>query len=353
MSITKEPGDQKDAVRSEKPRGLSAAFASRRSIAAQDVIPLATSLAIHAAILVIGYLGFRAIQGVPGPASEEQTIVPVSTFDQNNPLIALQSLNTGDDLTAVQRALDPSTLRGGESEVPGNHLAPTPSDRAADAPSDGTDGPLPTGVRGAVLDGNSHDAAGDALGLFGPPGEIGAMNPTFGPLGGNVRRIVYICDATGSMLNKLQSVKDQMRKSIASLQPVQNFDIIFFQDHQKILFSPNLVPATPQIKRQAEQFLDGVIAQSITDPLPALEMAMKLHPQLIYFLTDAADFPDPRGILDLIAKNNADHAIHINTILFVTDRAEHEKNQDSEAFMKKVASENHGTFRWVEMMEIR
>ena len=84
-----------------------------------------------------------------------------------------------------------------------------------------------------------------------------------------------------------------------------------------------------------------------------LEFCLELHPQLLYFLTDAADFPDPKAVTDTINKYNKDRSIHINTILFVEDKTEHEKNQDSEGLMKGIANDNGGRFRWVEIDAIQ
>ena len=91
----------------------------------------------------------------------------------------------------------------------------------------------------------------------------------------------------------------------------------------------------------------------MTDPLPGLEAALKLHPQLLYFLTDAADFPEPKAVIEMINKYNKDKKMKVNTILFVEDKNEHNKAADSEGFMKQIATENGGRFRWVEMDNIQ
>jgi hypothetical protein len=184
-----------------------------------------------------------------------------------------------------------------------------------------------------------------------PARGIGPNGPVFGA-GGNARSVVYLCDASGDMITKMATLKNQLYKSVVALKPVQSFDIIFYQDVDIKNFQPGLVPANPDNKRKTATYLDGITATGVTDPTPAFIAAMKLKPQLVYFLTDAADFPDSTALLDAIKKYNGDRKIKINTILFVENKSEHKANADSEGLMKKIATENGGDFRWVEMDDI-
>jgi hypothetical protein len=186
--------------------------------------------------------------------------------------------------------------------------------------------------------------------MFGTPGGgcIGPKTPVFGA-GGDAHFIVFMCDATGSMINKMATLKDELGKAVTGLKPTQSFNVIFFQDIKVEAFQTSLVPATPENKRKVGAYLEGVTATGKTDPLPGMELALKLHPQLIYLLTDAADFPEPDKLVALIKKYNSDRKIKINTILFVQNQSEHNANIDSESLMKQIAAENGGNFRWVEI----
>ena len=200
--------------------------------------------------------------------------------------------------------------------------------------------------------GNGPGEGDGRLALWGVPNTGGVTSPTFGKSNA-ATQIVFLCDATGSMLNKMATLKDELNKAVQSLTPRQSFDIIFYQDNYVESFSKSLTVATPEHRRKAAAWLEGITAKGITQPIPALEAALKLHPQLIHFLTDAADFPDPAAVVDTINKYNKDRLIKVNTILFVEDKTEHEKNVDSEGLMKKIAKENGGNFRWVEMDAIQ
>ena len=92
--------------------------------------------------------------------------------------------------------------------------------------------------------------------MFGTPGGggIGPKGPVFGN-GGNAREIVFLCDATGSMLNKMATLKDELNKAVVGLRPIQSFDIIFYQDVKVEQFQKTMVPATPEINAEPEHIL--------------------------------------------------------------------------------------------------
>ena len=57
-------------------------------------------------------------------------------------------------------------------------------------------------------------------------------------------------------------------------------------------------------------------------------------------------------MLGAIKKYNPENKTKINTILFVENKAERERNADSEGLMKQIATDSGGLFRWVQMDEI-
>ena len=81
------------------------------------------------------------------------------------------------------------------------------------------------GAHGLPLMGTG-DGSG-ALAMFGTPGGggIGPKGPVFGN-GGNARLITFVCDASGSMINKMASLKDQLNKAVVGLRPIQSANTI-------------------------------------------------------------------------------------------------------------------------------
>lgn len=146
----------------------------------------------------------------------------------------------------------------------------------------------------------------------------------------DVRKICYVVDCSGSMHGRLGLVKQQLKTSIASLQPDQFFYIIFFLQGDKLLESGDglLIRATTKAKVTANEFIDSVTPAGTTDPLNALNRAMQIRDYsqnscgLIYFLSDGFDL-QPEGAdnfaqqVENLRKNLAPSTI-INTIGFWT-----------------------------------
>jgi hypothetical protein len=188
-----------------------------------------------------------------------------------------------------------------------------------------------------------------------PAAPLGPDGPVFGD-SRNARRIVFCCDCSGSMINKMPVLKERLTKAVNSLDPTQSFEMIFFQDEKYDSFmkyfhrAEDLVPATPEAKKKAAEFLEGVTTTGSTDPLPGIRGAFKANPDLIYLLTDG-DFPDNDAILKLTRDLNSDRnpKVRINTIAFVGDG-------DSDvvffALLKTIAKESGGTFRLVKESEL-
>jgi hypothetical protein len=197
------------------------------------------------------------------------------------------------------------------------------------------------------------------LAPFGVPGggANGLNGPVFGA-SGNARRIVFVCDASGSMINKMATLKDQLTKAYTSLKPIESFELIFFKDEKfdsfmKFYHKDGLVAATPEAKRKAAEFLQGVTTTGSTDPIPGIIAAFKTNPQVMYLLTDG-DFPDNDAVLQKVRELNnarpADNKVKINTIAFVGD------GDNEVAFLdllKTIAKESGGTFKHVKESEVQ
>jgi hypothetical protein len=187
-----------------------------------------------------------------------------------------------------------------------------------------------------------------ALAPFGVPGGGGGLGPksNFIGLGGNAKRIAYVCDASGSMLNMFDSLKVELRKSIENLRPIQSFNVVFFQDQGfKAADANTLIMGNPENKRKAYDFLDKMFVRGETDPIPALETVAKMQPELIYLLTDG-DFSGPgnQAVVEYCAKQFGATKTKINTIAFVN---ENDKDTDFMALLQKIAKDTGGVYRFV------
>jgi hypothetical protein len=165
------------------------------------------------------------------------------------------------------------------------------------------------------------------------------------------KRIVYVCNASGSMATVFDSIRIELRKSIDSLMPIESFDIIFFQEQGfRAADDKALVPAVPDGKRRAYAFMDDMHPKGEANPIPALELAFKLEPDVIYLLT-VGDFTGPGNdrVVKFCQEKNKAGKTKINTIALVAKDAR-EKPEDME-FVKMLqtiaASTVGGKFRIV------
>jgi hypothetical protein len=161
--------------------------------------------------------------------------------------------------------------------------------------------------------------------------------------------IAFVCDASGSMMEKMEALKAALSKAIEGMGPNQNFSITFFQNEDSTYIDLNPIPATPENKRKAEAFLAGVSTNGSTDPIPALAIAFAQHPQVVFLSTDG-DFPDNDAVLREIHKLDPDRKVKINTFAFLAS------SDNDPAFVNilgKIAKESGGSLRVVHVDEIQ
>jgi hypothetical protein len=107
------------------------------------------------------------------------------------------------------------------------------------------------------------------------------------------KRLCYLVDCSGSMKGLFEQVKDELARSIMSLQPGHYFGIIFFGDNRVMQFSAGkLVRASQDTKTKALAFIKSVEPAGQTNALAGFERAVKMvddngsGPEVIMFLTD-------------------------------------------------------------------
>ncbi|HKD37102.1 MAG TPA: VWA domain-containing protein [Pirellulales bacterium] len=116
---------------------------------------------------------------------------------------------------------------------------------------------------------------------------------------GKGTKFVYVFDHSGSMGvpgNKpLDRAKKELLASIDGISDVQQFYIIFYNQDQKVFrIDPTggrLIFGTDTNKKLAKQFVDSIRAEGATRHVDALAMALRMHPDVIFLLTDG-DPPD-------------------------------------------------------------
>jgi hypothetical protein len=135
------------------------------------------------------------------------------------------------------------------------------------------------------------------LGFSVAPRDDGKGRTSLFGLVGEGYKFVYVFDRSGSMggngRQSLRLVKAELLESLKHLDTVHQFQIIFYNEHAK-LFNPSGIPghlafATDRNKDQAIRFIDSIQADGGTDHEEALRLAVRLQPDVIFFLTDGDD----------------------------------------------------------------
>ncbi len=117
------------------------------------------------------------------------------------------------------------------------------------------------------------------------------------------RDIVYVVDASGSMVTSMASVVAELGRSISALHPVQRVQVLLFRtpvgagaDEPGYVFAPLPAPsaapvlfdATRANKKSALDWLATITPRFRSNPLPALEAALRLRPDAIFVMSSGA-----------------------------------------------------------------
>jgi len=180
-----------------------------------------------------------------------------------------------------------------------------------------------------------------------------ASTSVFGA-GGQGYKFVYVFDRSGSMGfhggAPLKAAKAQLIKSLGDLGQTHQFQILFYNDHPAV-FNPTGVPGrlvfgTDANKSAAEQFVRSIVADGATEHEEALHLALRLAPDVIFFLTDA---DEPRLNSDQLAKvQSLNRGTCINCIEFG-----YGAQGDADNFLVKLARQNYGTHVYVDVSRLK
>jgi hypothetical protein len=326
----------------------------------QDVLPFLTSLLLHIGIIALGLITARTVQTIIY-ATREPVIIPDATIiegaevggiphpglggDDTRDAAQDQFKDVPPDSTGIAQkpsaSLTDALQGGGEGDADSGLIAYGPG-TSGFGKGAGTGAGMGTGI------GSGTGEGGGALAPFGLPGGGGGIGPKspFMGVSGNAMKVVYLCDSSGSMMNKFDTLRVELRKAVDNLKPIQGFDVLFFSEESFIALDKQLVLATPENKRKAYDFLDKTSPHGSSDPIPGLKAAFSTQPQLIYMLTDG-DFPNNAQVLEEIRKMNAQKKVKINTIAFM------ERGEEYEKLLKTIADENGGIFKFVTDTDLR
>jgi hypothetical protein len=184
----------------------------------------------------------------------------------------------------------------------------------------------------------------------------GELRANFLGSGGNARRIAFVIDASGSLIDTFPFVIRELKRSISQLSGRQQFTVIFYQGNDVIEVPPYGIDAkraTSSVKQQVIEWLAEdnyhVTPKWSSNPVRALRRAFEYRPQLVFLLSDAITGQgqyeiDQQRLLDQIEKVNRS-GTKINTLQFI-----HEDplvKAGLTGTMKLIAQQSGGVYKYV------
>lgn len=236
--------------------------------------PWAASLALHLLLVVGGvFVAWRVIPAAedPGPPVEVSFFDPKLGSGPATPVAAVQPPRML--LPAVRETLPtPPTIVLPSPSVPARPEATVPEAAIAPPPS------VP-------------DAA-QRLARRYPEVRFAGLGAS------SARDIVYVVDASGSMISSLPIVNKMLRESLGQLSSTQRFQVFFFQDGDYLYAQHpgdgddagrqrRLIRATRENLDPVSQWLDTVRPKGTSSPIAALQEAAALRPDAIFILSRA------------------------------------------------------------------
>ena len=196
----------------------------------------------------------------------------------------------------------------------------------------------------------------------------GGGQPSRGRVGGNQAKtsvfgaegvgskFVYVFDRSASMDGyqgrPIRAAKAELIASLTDLDKVHQFQILFYND-RPLVFNPDH-PQAPRmlfgeapIKRLAQNFVRGIVAAGGTQHLEALNTAIGMNPDVIFFLTDAAEPQLSSSQLEAIRQKNNRVGATIHAIEFGAG-----PQQGGGNFLMRLARQNGGTYIYVDVTQL-
>lgn len=193
--------------------------------------------------------------------------------------------------------------------------------------------PLPTNRN----TGGIGNGTGTGIGNGSGPGFFG-MAPPAG------QRTVFVVDSSRSMNHphdspaktRFRRLKLELMKCITEMKPEDSFFVIFFSNEANVMPARSFQPSIPGSR---DRFLQWVATAesggSPTNPIPALDMALRMQPDVIVFLTD--------GEFETIANRRLKSLKQANIIIHTFAFGE----TFGEEVLKVLAENNRGEYRFV------
>ena len=215
----------------------------------------------------------------------------------------------------------------------------------------------PSPVSGTGLAGEMElgaDAFGDGGGSNSNADGDESTTMVFG-VSGTGSRFVYVFDRSDSMNGHggrpLRVAKAELIRSLKTLSKKQQFQIIFYNDKAKP-YQPSgrslqLVQGESSQVALAERYVNSIAAFGGTEHDIALKMALRMSPDVIFFLTDARIPRLSGGELADIRRRAEQSGTTIHAIEFGP-----EPGAPDDSFLRDLAAQNNGAYQYIDVRQL-
>lgn len=147
---------------------------------------------------------------------------------------------------------------------------------------------------------------------------------------------VYVIDRSGSMQGeKISAAIRELCRSVRALNKEMKFYLIFYNDSHLSMNSSKMVVASQDNKNKYLSWTDNITGEGGTEPTTAMKLAISLHPDVIWLLSDG-EFPEE--VVGTIKQAN-NRKIKINTLAF--------GNGAGQTQLINIAEQNNGKFKFI------
>ena len=131
----------------------------------------------------------------------------------------------------------------------------------------------------------------------------------------------YVIDRSGSMTvrHSLEVAKRELLVSLIQIPAEVTFAVVFYSSEATVFTDPagkpGMMPASPANKRRVQDLLATIPPYGGTNHILALRTALALHPEVVFFLTDA-DSMRPEEVTDIlgVAGKTRIHAVEFGQV---------------------------------------
>jgi hypothetical protein len=190
---------------------------------------------------------------------------------------------------------------------------------------------------------------------LGPTRDDGRTTTNLFGVSGSGSRFVYVFDRSDSMNGyggkPLRAAKAELLRSLRTLSERQRFQLIFYNDKPKPFkvsgLPLQLLRGEPSVIDRAERYVDAIAAFGGTEHDTALKMALRMGPDVIFFLTDARIPRLSQTELVNIRRRAEESATTIHAIEFGT-----EPIAPVDSFLRDLAAQNGGQYQYINVQKL-